>query len=335
MDQETGSKPLDSFPIIRSRNIEEVRQAVIGSYGARRFDWPRHAEGFDVRANHWQSQNVGLSYCGYGGPVQLDFPAASFFRQQISIAGSSGLRIGRIEKQVTSEESCVVPPETPIEVAFAPGYEQFVLRIETNSLLNKLAALIGVTPSRKLVFERTTRVNGSGIANIRRLLTFFAGELDSASKVLSPALVELEQALIVSFLCNNAHNYSAFLESGTRPVASWQVRRAEEYIEARWDQPITIEDLARETSSSARSLFRQFKRNRGQSPMAFLKDVRLRHARDMLARTDENPSVTETAVACGFGNLGHFATDYFKRFGERPSDTLKRNKAVSPQTAAG
>ena len=174
------------------------------------------------------------------------------------------------------------------------------------------------------MFERTTRVNGSGIANIRRLLSFFAGELDSASKVLSPALVELEQALIVSFLCNNAHNYSAFLESGTRAVASWQVRRAEEYIEARWDQPITIQDLACETSSSARSLFRQFKRDRGQSPMAFLKDVRLRHARDMLARTDVNPSVTETAVACGFGNLGHFATDYFKRFGERPSDTLGR-----------
>ena len=121
---------------------------------------------------------------------------------------------------MTSEESCVVPPETSIEVAFAPGYEQFVLRIEKDSLLNKLAALIGATPSRKLVFERTTRVNGSGIANVRRLLTFFAGELDSASNVLSPALVELEHALIVSFLCNNPHNYSAFLESGTRAVAS-------------------------------------------------------------------------------------------------------------------
>ena len=45
-----------------------------------------------------------------GDRFSSDFPAASFFRQQISIAGSSGLRIGRIEKQVTSEESCVVPP---------------------------------------------------------------------------------------------------------------------------------------------------------------------------------------------------------------------------------
>lgn len=69
--------------------------------------------------------------------------------------------------------------------------------------------------------------------------------------------------------------------------------------------------------------------------MAFLKDVRLRHARMMLKRIDRPPSVTETAITCGFGNLGHFARDYFERFGERPSDTLKRSKAVSPPTSAG
>jgi AraC-like DNA-binding protein len=266
----------------------------------------------------------------------LSFPAGNFFRQQICLSGSSGLKIGRVEKHVTSEESYVVPPEAPIDVAFAQGYEQLVLRIEADALFNKLAALIGASPSRRLVFDQTHGVNAAGNANIRRLLSFFASELDSStSNVLSPTIVELEQALIVSFLCNNLHNYSAFLESRSRPSASWQVRRAEEYIAAHWNQPITIEDLARETSSSARSLFRQFRSSRGQSPMAFLKDVRLRHARDILERAGFHPSVTETAIACGFGNLGHFATDYFKRFGERPSDTVKRNKSVSAEAAGG
>jgi len=58
--------------------------------------------------------------------------------------------------------------------------------------------------------------------------------------------------------------------------------------------------------------------------MAFVKEMRLRRAREMLVRTDLSPSVTETALACGFTNLGHFARDYFKRFGERPSETLRR-----------
>jgi transcriptional regulator GlxA family with amidase domain len=58
--------------------------------------------------------------------------------------------------------------------------------------------------------------------------------------------------------------------------------------------------------------------------MAFVKQVRLRRAREMLESNDLTRSVTEVAFACGFGNLGHFAGDYFKCFGERPSDTFKR-----------
>ena len=153
---------------------------------------------------------------------------------------------------------------------------------------------------------------------------FFALELDSSTPSL--AIAELEQALIVSFICSNRHNYSNLLDDRTRPIASWQVRRAEEYIEAHWNQPITIEELAQATSASARSIFHQFKNDRGKSPMAFVKQVRLRHAREMLERKDQNPSVTATAFACGFTNLGHFARDYFKRFGERPSDTVRRSK---------
>ena len=323
---EIGSRPLDSFPIIRSRNAEEVREAVFRSYGAR-ISLPRRAEDFEVRANHWQSQNLGLSYCNFGVPVKLEFPAASFFRQQICLRGSADISFGRIERQVTNEETCVVPFETLIGVAFGTGFEQVVLRIEADVLLNKLAALVGATPSRKLVFDQTTGANSSAIDQLRRMIMFLAGELDAlGSKMPSLVLAELEQALIVSFIRNNPNNYSAFLDDRARPVASWQVRRAEEYIEAHWDQPITIEQLARATSASARSIFHQFKRSRGQSPMAFVKQVRLRHARDMLGRTDLHPSVTETALACGFSNLGHFASDYFKRFGERPSDTLKHGK---------
>jgi len=107
---------------------------------------------------------------------------------------------------------------------------------------------------------------------------------------------------------------------------TWQVRRAEEYIETHWNQPITIASIARATAASARSIFYHFKSSRGQSPMSFLKQVRLEHAREMLEKSGIGRSVTEIAIDCGFGNLGHFAGDYFKRFGERPSETLKRSK---------
>ena len=81
--------PLDSFAIIRSRNPEEVRQALLRFYGARRFDLASGRQ-LIARANHWQSKSVGVSYCSYGAQVQLEFPGANCFRQQISLHGSAG-----------------------------------------------------------------------------------------------------------------------------------------------------------------------------------------------------------------------------------------------------
>jgi transcriptional regulator GlxA family with amidase domain len=114
--------------------------------------------------------------------------------------------------------------------------------------------------------------------------------------------------------------------ASARAAVPWQVRRAEAYIEAHWDQAITVETLAEVAGTSARTLFHAFKLSRGQSPMAFVKQVRLARARQMLENPHLRCSVSSVAFACGFGNLGHFARDYAQRFGETPSRTLGRAK---------
>jgi transcriptional regulator GlxA family with amidase domain len=108
--------------------------------------------------------------------------------------------------------------------------------------------------------------------------------------------------------------------------APWQVRRAEDYIEAHWNSPITVEKLAEVTNTSARSIFRAFKASRGYSPMAFAKKLRLKRARAMLQFPKSVSSVIGVAFSCGFSNLGHFAKDYRLEYGEAPSTTLKRSK---------
>ena len=110
-------------------------------------------------------------------------------------------------------------------------------------------------------------------------------------------LRELEQTILVSFLSANRHSFSHLLEREPKDTLPSQVRLAEEFIEAHWDQAIS---------------------------MAFARMVRLRHAREMLASGDPEASVTSVAFICGFGNLGHFARDYRAIFGERPSETLAR-----------
>ena len=124
---------------------------------------------------------------------------------------------------------------------------------------------------------------------------------------------ELQQAMMTSFLLANANNYRGLLHGEPVAAAPWQVRRAEQFIEANWDQPITIEALASATNVSARGLFSSFKAGRGYSPMDFVKRVRL-------GRAGRN--------CRGFGNPGHFARDYHHHFGERPSETLRRGRGA-------
>jgi transcriptional regulator GlxA family with amidase domain len=107
-------------------------------------------------------------------------------------------------------------------------------------------------------------------------------------------------------------------------AASWQVRNAEAYIEANWSRPITIEAIAAATGISVRSLFKSFSRSKHGSPMAAVKAIRLRHAHEILRRANPTTTVTATAFACGFQNLGHFAKQYQLLVGELPSVTLAR-----------
>lgn len=59
--------------------------------------------------------------------------------------------------------------------------------------------------------------------------------------------------------------------------------------------------------------------------MLYLKEVRMRRVNEELKRLrPAETTVTTVAYHWGFTHLGHFTTDYKRRFGESPSQTLAR-----------
>ena len=89
----------------------------------------------------------------------------------------------------------------------------------------------------------------------------------------------------MKFLMCHRHNYTHLLLREPLPSAPSTVRAVEEFIEANWDKPIDIEAMTSVAKVSARSLFRQFKKDRGYSPADFAKRIRLDHAREMLEQS--------------------------------------------------
>jgi AraC family ethanolamine operon transcriptional activator len=87
------------------------------------------------------------------------------------------------------------------------------------------------------------------------------------------------------------------------------------------DAAPTVTQLCATTGISRRTLQNAFLRVLDMSPLAYIKAVRLKQAREALKNAR---SVTDAATACGFWHFGHFSQDYQAMFGERPSDTLRR-----------
>jgi transcriptional regulator GlxA family with amidase domain len=133
---------------------------------------------------------------------------------------------------------------------------------------------------------------------------------------------------MVAFLKAVPNSFSEVLQQTPSEGASMHVRRVEEYIDTHWQLPISVEHLAIVTGTGVRTIFATFKRNRGYTPLSYLKRVRLKNANELLRSPTETTTVTDVAFSCGFSNLGHFADDFQDAFGELPSRTLARAKRL-------
>jgi transcriptional regulator GlxA family with amidase domain len=101
-------------------------------------------------------------------------------------------------------------------------------------------------------------------------------------------------------------------------------RRAAALLADRLQDSWSVERLASALGLSCRTLHRVVRRELGVSPMVLLRRVRLAQARADLEAPGRNTSVTNVAYDCGFSHLGRFAQEYARRFGESPSETLRR-----------
>jgi AraC-like DNA-binding protein len=314
-----------------------MEAALASSLGAGAFDLPHGSAGFYVRANYVRLQSVGLAYCNYRIGAHLEFSNVRNVRQLICLSGVGKANVNGKEVSLSPQASCIAS-EDKFAADYFFDYEQLVLEVDAGELTQKLATILGFQPKGTPRFEVAANFERPEMQSFRRLVMFFVNELEFAGANLPKQLLaELEQALIISFLSCNRHDFTEQLGKPTAKVAPWQVRLVEEYIEANWDQAISVEGLSGATGASVRSIFNTFRTCRGYSPMAFLKQVRLRHANEMLTLSDAETSVTAVALACCFLNVGHFARDYRAAFGELPSETLnhaRRAPILAPAEAS-
>jgi AraC-like DNA-binding protein len=93
--------------------------------------------------------------------------------------------------------------------------------------------------------------------------------------------------------------------------------RAKDLVDARYVDPLGVDDMARVAGLSRAHFSREFRRAFGESPHAYLLTRRLERAAAMLRTTDR--SVTNICHSVGLDSVGSFTSSFTRTYGMSPT----------------
>ena len=104
--------------------------------------------------------------------------------------------------------------------------------------------------------------------------------------------------------------------------------RARDLADARYAEPLDVQDLARAARLSSAHFSRAFRRAFGESPHGYLLTRRLERAASLLRNTDR--TVADVCFSVGLASVGSFTSSFKRAFGVTPT----AYRATFPPAAA-
>ena len=158
------------------------------------------------------------------------------------------------------------------------------------------------------------------LVNVRNITTeidcnYQNNEFSSAFSVLSAADSMSAVLEFTSKRCEEcATDVMQFSQTKDNPI----VKKAEDYIEKRMSEDLSLEDVAEAINVSPFYLSRLFKEVRGENYINYLTDLRMRKARELL----KNPrsSIKEISSEVGFNDQNYFSRIFKNKFGMTPTE---------------
>ena len=206
-----------------------------------------------------------------------------------------------------------------------PGARETFVRADSKRAFRALVAIAPYAADQSPSRPAGAAIAGASARSVSGFLRYVFEEVERpGASLLRPASLAAAEALL--------RDGFAALDAFDAPVAPTEVpgaaerriRAAQDYILAHADGPLSVEDIARAVGVGPRALHAAFRDRLDTTPRALLVEVRLERARARLRVPGPETTVTDAALESGFVHLGRFATAYRQRFGESPSETLRR-----------
>ncbi|MBN9111998.1 MAG: AraC family transcriptional regulator [Pseudonocardia sp.] len=321
---------LSGYRRVHSRDLDEARERVGEVFCPHRLEVVARPTSQPVCFNSAGFGAIGLSYLDYGSTVRIrPQPLSSFVLVQIPLSGRALVRTGGTEIESDPTVASVPDPDADLDMTWEAGNAQLIIRVERAALEEQLERLLGRPPAAPLrlatKLDLTTPQARSWLSTVQMVRSDLDGPVGLTHPVLRTQAERLLMSQLLAAVPHSASDELLASTDGSAPAVPRVIRRADALIEAHAREPLTVDDIAEAVGLSVRSLQEGFRRHYDTTPTARLREARLAGVRRELADADPTRrTVSQVAADWGFHHLGRFAVAYKERWGESPSETLRR-----------
>ena len=323
MECRAGLQPYQAFA---TRDAEEAR-AFVAARGFQLDIRPREANDVDMQLRGVFLPGFCLGTLGYGAAVEIrttqdyqDYRFVAPFR-------------GRLCAVIANDETAYRPGTAML---VSPTLDNFV-RVDRDTgslniilrgfeLRRHLAALVGEPVQSPLEFAACVDLREGYGRSLARFAHLAMSEMQRPDSIFSEPITarSFREFVTTALLLHQPHNHTEALRRLERPITPRDVKRAIEYMQANLDAAIGLPEIVEASGVPGRTLLQHFRDFKGTSPMRHLRTARYERAREALHRAEPDEGITEIAAKWGFTHMGRFSVEYRRRFGESPSETLRR-----------
>jgi AraC-like DNA-binding protein len=321
------SLPLLKFRQFESQDVDEVRENISRTYCSHKLQMTRRGSRLNACFHRVPLINTSINFLRYGAEVDIDpGELRTFYLIETPLSGSACVRLRGRDVISGADRALAISPSLPLTSVWSAECAQIMVKIDRAALEKYVMDLIDRPVTAPLEFEPVLRFTSPAGARFHRMLRHLLSEIEESDDFLSNRMLaaEVERSLIAYLVHCQPHTYTDAIAAAAAPAAPRYIVKAIEFMRANLEYPISIDDLAAETGVGARALHEGFRRFRATTPMAMLRAMRLKQAREALLAADPLEQVATVARRCGFAHLGRFSELYRTRYGETPSQTLRR-----------
>lgn len=312
------SQSLATSTIFQGAHPEEVSAFVNQHIGGHSLDM-LSGENHAASLSFGEFAGFGLSRISYGNHVRVRTPALDgIYHFQVVTRGECRWRQDGETLRVRRGQALMVNPDEVIDLEYTQECEKVIIKVPA-SIMKSVCSTGSLTGEQLVRFDRLPIDLRFCPALTSILDAVFSEYEESGDSNFGPITLSYREIVLKKLLKVFPSNWSA--SDNAQPVSP-SMERIILYIEKHVKEDIELETLSQISNMSIRSIYNSFSRVFSTTPKSYVKLVKLRSLRsDLLQGHCRN--ITEVALDYGFSHLGRFSSDYRKRFGELPSETMR------------